>query len=43
MIVDGIHFLFQKKDKLYIHRSTIDFDISIPEINLKVIPWFNGF
>jgi len=43
IVVDGIDLVFKKKDRLYVHKCTIDFDSSQPENGLTVIPWFNGF
>lgn len=43
LVANEIHFVFKKQDKLYIHKSTIDFDPLDPERGLFVTPWFNGF
>ena len=37
--VDGIDIIFNKKEKLYIHKCTIDRE----DNRLVVIPWFRGF
>jgi len=40
---DSIRFVFKRADRLYVHKSTIDFDPLRPGAGLVVIPWFKGF
>ena len=41
--VDGIELYFKKLDKLYIHKSSIDYCEEYPGNGFKVTPWFDGF
>ncbi|MFH2132549.1 MAG: hypothetical protein ABIK68_19385 [bacterium] len=38
IVVDEIDLVFKKKDKLYVHKCTIDFDPSQPEKGLQSYP-----
>jgi len=42
-MVEGITFIFNKKDKLYVHKSRIEYDESVGGNGFIVIPWFQGF
>lgn len=41
--INGIEVAFNKQDKLYIHKSTIDYHESFSGNGFKVTPFFNGF
>ncbi len=41
--VDGIDIIFNKKDKLYIHKSAVDYNDSNPGNGFAVKAWFQGF
>lgn len=41
--VDGIVVAFNKQDKLYIHKSTIDYSEDYPGDGFLITPWFQGF
>lgn len=43
ILTDGIHIIFNKKEKLYVHKSTIDCDDTSNDDCLVVLPWFKGF
>lgn len=41
--VEGLEVIFKKKEKLYVHKSVVDYDISYPDNGFKVTPFFQGF
>jgi Fe-S cluster assembly iron-binding protein IscA len=41
--VDDIEIIFNRQEKLYIHKSIVDYDSAYPENGFKVTPWFQGF
>ena len=41
--INGIEVAFNKQDKLYVHKSAIDYHESFPGNGFKVTPFFNGF
>jgi Fe-S cluster assembly iron-binding protein IscA len=43
MAVEGVEIIFNKQDKLYIHKSIVDYKSSNPGNGFEVIPWFQGF
>jgi len=41
--IDGIEVVFNKQEKLYIHKSSIDYSEEFAGNGFQVTPWFNGF
>ena len=43
LLVDDIEVIFNKQDKLYVHKCRVDLDENSENGDLKVTPFFQGF